>query len=222
MLFWQKNVNTFCGMNFFLIRKKVSNNAFDKRAHTYLLSFWSAQLIYGTTTLYQSHIGSQCCDNCSPDLFPVESINVSKTPGLKHRKKRKMPEEEQNYIWKKLTQWRDNQLVNLILGDQTSISADTIMDNDVIDRIAKCGKYLLDYPKLWRHSLWAFGHDTSMDGPNEWGTLLMGKLHEIYNNIDEYHQRQQPQPLLATHQAPEHAENLEREYRVIRFAEEET
>ncbi len=46
------------------------------------------QLKYLENTLYTRAMGTRCCDNCEPRLFPIETVIVEKVPGLKRAKRK--------------------------------------------------------------------------------------------------------------------------------------
>jgi hypothetical protein len=63
------------------------------------------QLIYPTTSSFQPLPNARCCGNCTPRLFPVERIVVTKIPGLKRGKKKRIPEKQEKAIRDQLNYW---------------------------------------------------------------------------------------------------------------------
>lgn len=115
----------------------------------------------------------------------MEHITTTRVEkGLKRGKKKKVPEEEVNYITKQLKQWRDETLMDAYYGDLTSFSALTVMGDHIIDSISHCGERVRDYSQLRRHVRWANGHDTEKNVPNQYGLLLMEELARIYDALD--------------------------------------
>ena len=127
----------------------------------------------------------RCCDNCTPRLFPVEKVTVKAViPGLRRGKKKSVAPEEEGYIRNKLKNWRDEDLAEPYYGPLTSISGATIMGDDVIDKLARCGERLEDYSQVRRHAQWAVGYDQTSNTPTTWGAMLMVKLEDIYRALD--------------------------------------
>jgi hypothetical protein len=134
--------------------------------------------------MYQPTPGTRCCDNCQPHLFVVEVVKSVNPPGLKRGKKKAMPEEDKEYIRNKLVYWRESVLLDQYYGDLTSISAGTLMSNEVVEKIVGCGERLRNYAELRRHVVWALIHDSDTDGPNEWGEKFLLALQDIYKVLD--------------------------------------
>ncbi|EDR05878.1 uncharacterized protein LACBIDRAFT_302478 [Laccaria bicolor S238N-H82] len=156
------------------------------------------QLIYPTTSSFQTLPNTRCCDNCTPRLFPVEKIAVTKTPGLKRGKKKQIPEKQEKAIRNQLNEWREEELVELVYPGIVSISGATVLGDDVVEKIATCGERIDTYSELRRHVRWAYGHDPVADGPNEYGKLLLTRLSRIYQGFDEALAEEQRQQALAT------------------------
>ena len=127
----------------------------------------------------------RCCDNCTPHLFPVKKVVVQKEAGLKRGKKRKVTREEQSYIRDKLTEWRDDTLIDEYYGSNSALSGRTLLGDDVIEKLATCGERIWDYLHLRRHTRWALGHDTTSESPNKWGRSLLATLASIYTVLEE-------------------------------------
>lgn len=141
-------------------------------------------LKYPENTIYQPTPGTRCCDNCQPDLFVVEVVKSVNPPGLKRGKKKETPEEEKEYVRNKLVDWRNNVLLKQYYGGLTSISAGTLLSDEVVDKIVGCGERPRNYAELRRHVIWALIHDSDTDGPNEWGEKFLSVLHDIYEVLD--------------------------------------
>lgn len=134
--------------------------------------------------MYQPTPGTRCCDNCQPHLFLVEDVQSVNPPGLKRGKKKGMREEDKEFIRNKLVHWRESVLLEQYYGGLTSISAGTLMSNEVVEKIAGCGERLGNYAELRRHVWWALIHDSNTDGPNEWGEKFLLALKDIYEVLD--------------------------------------
>jgi len=150
------------------------------------------------TSSFQPLPDARCCDNCTPCLFPVEHIVVSKIPGLKQGKKKRIPEKQEKAIRDQLHDWREEELLEMVYPGIVSISGATVLGNDVVEKIATCGERIDTYSELRRHVRWAYGHDPVADGPNEYGTLLLACLSRIYQGFDEELAEEQRQQALAT------------------------
>ena len=141
-------------------------------------------LCYPEITIYQPTHGTRCCDNCQPNLFIVEVVKLVNPPGLKRGKKKETIEEDKKYIRNKLLHWRDNVLLEQYYGGLTSISAGTLMSDEVIEKIVGCGERPRNYAELRRHVIWALIHDNNTDGPNKWGEEFLLVLKGIYEVLD--------------------------------------
>ena len=156
------------------------------------------QLVYPMTSSFQPLPNARCCDNCTPRLFPVEHIVVTKTPGLKRGKKKRIPEKQEKAIRDQLNDWREEELVEMAYPGVVSISGATVLGDDVVEKIATCGERIDTYSELRRHVQWAYGHDAMADGPNEYGQLLLARLSRIYQGFDNELAEEQHQQALAT------------------------
>ena len=143
------------------------------------------QLEYGVNTSFKPIEGMRCCDNCTPRLFPVEKVTVKTTvPGLRRGKKKAVPLEQEGYIYNKLKNWRDEDLVDAYYGPLTSLSGATIMSDDIIQKLASCSERLENYSQVRRHVRWAVGYDQMSNTPTTWGAMLMAKLGDVYKKLD--------------------------------------
>lgn len=197
------NIRETQALNEFMATKscrRVSWNMFFKNAEKcqfveyspmLLLTFEEVQLVYGVTTTFKPIPGMRECDNCMPERFPIEVIEVAKGPGLKRGKKRKMNEEDQAFIQDELETWREEVLRPQFLGSTTTLAIGTVLGDDIISKIVGSGEHLLDYTHLRRHALWAMGHNSITDGPNDLGKQLINKLNEIYHELDDRDERVQ-------------------------------
>lgn len=176
----------------------VSTDKCRRRVWDALHTLDEVQLIYPTTSSFQTLPNTRCCDNCTPRLFPVEKIAVTKTPGLKRGKKKQIPEKQEKAIRNQLNDWREEELVELVYPGIVSISGATVLGDDVVEKIATCGERIDTYSELRRHVRWAYGHDPVADGPNEYGKLLLTRLSRIYQGFDEALAEEQRQQALAT------------------------
>ena len=130
-------------------------------------------------------MGTCCCDNCEPQLFPVEEVTVKPmVPGLKRGKKKGISEEKQGYLRNKLRKWQDDTLLDAFYGGLISISGATIIADDVIEKLATCGEHLESYSQVQRHVRWALGYNESTNMPTIWGDMLMIELERIYKVME--------------------------------------
>ncbi|KAF8804758.1 hypothetical protein BYT27DRAFT_7225346 [Phlegmacium glaucopus] len=178
-------------------------------------------LRYPENTMYQPTPGTRCCDNCQPSHFVVEVVKSVNPPGLKRGKKKETPGEDKGYIRNKLMQWRDNVLLDQYYGGLTSISAGTVMSNEVVEKIVGCGERPRNYAELRRHVVWALIHDSDTDGPNEWGEKFILALQDIYKVLDTHDEeraqeerREEADRLDAEAQAQYRA-NVQKEFTVL-------
>jgi hypothetical protein len=122
------------------------------------------QLIYPTNTTYRPLPGSRCCDNCEPRLFEVELIKLQSAPTLKRGKKRKLPEATENTIREDLTKWRDNDLMDKFYPGVFIMSGVTILGDDIVEKLEKCGEQIESADALARHIRWPIGIDAETRG----------------------------------------------------------
>ena len=151
--------------------------------HSHTIS--AVQLVYPETTLYQALPGACCCHVCTPRLFPLEVITIEKLPGLKRGKKRKLSEGQENAIREGLRDWREDVLLDVMYPGTTSISAETVLGNDVIESLATCGERIDSHAEMHRHVWWAMGYDSSTGLSTLHGDMLLNKLQAIYTEFDE-------------------------------------
>src|SRR5882762_9308408 len=114
--------------------------------HSHAIS--TVQLVYPETTLYQALPGACCCHICTPRLFPLEVITVKKLPGLKRGKKRKLSEDQEAAIREGLRDWWEEVLLDAMYPSTTSISAETVLGNDVIESLATCGERIDSHAEM--------------------------------------------------------------------------
>jgi hypothetical protein len=123
------NVTTTCGMPSSRTMKSVSDVLDMHLLVTHTLDI--VQLIYPTTSSFQPLPNARCCGNCTPHLFPVERIVVTKIPGLKRGKKKRIPEKQEKAIRDQLNYWREEELVEMVYPGIMSISGATVLGDDV-------------------------------------------------------------------------------------------
>ena len=70
----------------------------------------------------------------------MEKIEVQKPLGLKHGKKRKFSEDEEGHIQDCLLDWHDNILLPKVYGPLTSLVGQTLLGNNIIDKLTTCGE----------------------------------------------------------------------------------
>ena len=143
------NVATTCGMLSSRMIKSVSDVLNICLSVTLTLD--AVQLIYPMTSSFQPLPNACCCDNCTPRLFPVEHIVVTKTPGLKRGKKKCIPEKQEKAIHDQLNDWREEELVEMAYPGVVSISGATVLGDDVVEKIAMCSECINTYSELRRH-----------------------------------------------------------------------
>lgn len=165
------------------------------------LTVHKVQLDFPRNTSFQLMIGMRCCDNCEPRLFPVERIEVQKPPGLKRGKKRKISEVDEGHIRNCLLDWRDNTLLPKVYGPLTSLAGQTMLGDDIIEKLATCGEQIESYSQLRQHVRWALGHDMATNDANENGLLLVEELKKIRAEAeDEEEQRKSARYIVANTQ----------------------
>ncbi|KIM82705.1 hypothetical protein PILCRDRAFT_70219, partial [Piloderma croceum F 1598] len=143
------------------------------------------QLVYPETTLYKALPGACCCHVCTPRLFPLEDITIEKLPGLKRGKKKKLSEGQEDAIREGLRDWREDVLLDTVYPDTTSILAETVLGNDVIEGLATCGECIDSHTEMHRHVRWAIGYDANTGLSTPHGDLLLVKLQAIYAKFNE-------------------------------------
>ncbi|KAJ6492720.1 P-loop containing nucleoside triphosphate hydrolase protein [Mycena vitilis] len=140
------------------------------------------QLEFPENTTYQPLPGMRCCDNCEPRLFEVEEIKLDKLPGLKRGRKKEMNKELADLIRIELMDWREDYLLDKIYPGTTTISAGTVLGDDVIEQLVK--ERVTAREDLGRHTRWAFGFLGSALQLSEHGEALFGTLQRIYEVHD--------------------------------------
>jgi hypothetical protein len=115
----------------------------------------------------------------------METIDLEKLPGLKRGKKRKVPEEQENAIRTALIDWREDELLEKIYPGTTSVAAETVLGDDVIEKLATCGEHIGPQLDMRRHVHWALGFDENTGYSTVYGDMLLAKLHTIYVTIDK-------------------------------------
>ena len=118
-------------------------------------------------------------------MFPLEVISIEKFPGLKRGKKRKLLEGQENAIREGLRDWWEDVLLDAMYPGTTSISAETVLGNDVIEGLATCGERIDSHTEMRRHIRWAISYDADTGLSTRHGDLLLGKLQAIYAKFDE-------------------------------------
>jgi hypothetical protein len=158
-----------------------TSSIYTDHSHT----IFTVQLVYPETTLYQALPGARCCHVCTPRLFPLEVISIEKLPGLKRGKKRKLSEGQENAIREGLRDWREDVLLDAMYPGTSSISAETVLGNDVIEALATCGERIDSHAEMRRHVRWAMGYDSNTGLSTLHGDMLLNKLQAIYMEFDE-------------------------------------
>lgn len=114
----------------------------------------------------------------------MEKIEVEKVPGLKRGKKRKPLEQEEKTICDELVDWREDILLERMYPGTISISAETVLGDDVIAKLAGCGERIESAQEMRRHVRWAIGFNEDTGYSTEYGDMLLEKLREIYAKLD--------------------------------------
>jgi hypothetical protein len=114
----------------------------------------------------------------------MEAIELEKLAGLKRGKKRKVSEEQENAIRDGLIEWREDELLDKIYPGTSSISAQTVLGDDVIDKLASCGERVETQAEMRRHVRWAIGFDENTGYSTIYGDMLLAKLRSIYTKFD--------------------------------------
>lgn len=146
---------------------------------------FAVQLVYPTTTTYQSIPDARCCHVCEPRLFPMENIELEKLPGLKQENKRKVSEEQESAICNDLIAWQEDELLDKIYPGTSSISEETVLGDDVIEKLASYGERIETLTEMRRHVCWAIGFDENTGYSTTYGDLLLAKLQSIYAKFDD-------------------------------------
>lgn len=97
-----------------------------------------------------------------------------------------------------LVEWRETDLLDKFYPGISSLSGQTILSDDVVEKIATCGEHLETYAQLRQHVRWAVGHQEDTDEPNEWGKLLMDQLSLIYQGLAETAEEERQQRVSTT------------------------
>lgn len=82
-------------------------------------------------------------------------------------------------------EWRETDLVERYWPGTTSLSGQTILGDDVVEKLATCGERIESYPELRRHVRWAIGHDNETGKGTAYGEQLLAKLSQIYSKLDQ-------------------------------------
>ncbi|THU97463.1 hypothetical protein K435DRAFT_888883 [Dendrothele bispora CBS 962.96] len=99
---------------------------------------------------------AQCCDNCQPELFPIETVAIRYPYPSRARRAVKPSMELQDAIRSALHQWRATAIEKHYAG-QTVITGRYILSDDVIDRIAERPRVITDI-SVFRYVIpWGLG-----------------------------------------------------------------
>jgi len=110
---------------------------------------------------------------------------LEKMPALKRGKKRKVPKEQESAIRDGLVEWRDTELLESYYPGTSTISGETLLGDDVIEKLAGCGERIKTHEVLHQHVRWAIGFNESTREPTIHGDKLLVKLQQIYAKLDE-------------------------------------
>ncbi|KIM89793.1 hypothetical protein PILCRDRAFT_2084 [Piloderma croceum F 1598] len=115
----------------------------------------------------------------------MEIIELEKLPGLKRGEKQKVSEEQESAIRTGLVEWREDELLDKIYPETSSISAQTVLGDDVIDKLASCGERIETQAEMQRHVQWAIGFDANTGYSTIYSEMLLAKLRSIYTQFDD-------------------------------------
>ncbi|KAF5332724.1 hypothetical protein D9611_005316 [Ephemerocybe angulata] len=165
-------------------RRKVWNEFFRNET--------KRQLVYPTNTLFQPRPSLRCCDVCTPEKFPVEEIELTKAKGLTRGRKKQLPEQLQKDLRKRLVDWRDDAeeggLFGMFYGAAaasiSSISGNSLLGDDVIDKIVNSGAYIRTEEDLRRNVRWGLAFHDESNSLTKYGTALLAELEKVYKKAE--------------------------------------
>lgn len=166
----------------------MSNYHFNNIEHS-SPSISLVRLIYKVNTLYKDDPQALCCSNCNPEAFPMEDIKLEKKPGLKRGRRTAVTEEFRAYAKERLVAWRDRLLEREHPGSHLA-TAESLLDDDIIDKLASQGKRVSSETDLLTRVRWADGMVSLVDPfttPNDRCRELFIELQDIYKKYDEDH-----------------------------------
>jgi hypothetical protein len=115
----------------------------------------------------------------------MEVIKLEKLPGLKQGKKWKVLEELMGVIHEGLTDWHEDELLDKIYPGTSSISAQTVLGDDVIDKLASCGEHIKTQAEMQKHVRWVMGFNENTGYSTVYSDMLLAKLQSIYTKFDD-------------------------------------
>lgn len=123
----------------------------------------------------------------------MEDIVLEKKPGLKRGRRATASKEFQAYATGRMDEWRER-LVERLYPGVLSITAGSLLHDDIIDKLASQGKRISSATDLLTRVRWAFGmrsHEDLVPVPNEYGHELFIELQDIYQKFDQDHPTQE-------------------------------
>lgn len=90
-----------------------------------------------------------------------------------------------------LLDWREDTLLNLFYPGIEILGGDSLLPDDVIEKLATCGEKISTVDKLAAQIRWPLGIDLFTQELTDTGRLLLGKLQEIYDEVEAEQQRQE-------------------------------
>ncbi|KII91475.1 hypothetical protein PLICRDRAFT_696510 [Plicaturopsis crispa FD-325 SS-3] len=97
--------------------------------------------------------GTRCCDNCTPELFPVETVRVTGRHKLKTGRAGKTTEAVYNAVSEHLKPLRE-QIVSRDWPNQHFLTGRVILDDDCIHRISTWAGCIMSLETLQDHVRW--------------------------------------------------------------------
>jgi hypothetical protein len=101
-----------------------------------------------------------------------------------------MSEALENVVRDDLYRWRDNELLEKFYPGTCTLSGATLLGDDVIEKLAKCGERIGGGEDLARHIRWPIGLgiesiDTETHHLTAYGEALLARLQTIYTKYDQ-------------------------------------
>ncbi|KAE9383071.1 P-loop containing nucleoside triphosphate hydrolase protein, partial [Gymnopus androsaceus JB14] len=148
-------------------RKKKAQSALQARDQMFLSLFIATSKCrrepwdeffsnQGKMLLFERRPEVRCCDNCQPDKFPVEKIQLSYPFPTRAPRTKRPSEELLNEVTVALRRWRTD-VIQRDYPNQSIITGRYILDDEVIDKIAARPRIVTSI-EIFRHIIpWGFG-----------------------------------------------------------------
>ncbi|KAI1783590.1 P-loop containing nucleoside triphosphate hydrolase protein [Ganoderma leucocontextum] len=147
------------------------------------------QLKPGVNTTYRPLAGMQCCDNCAPNAFPIQTFTISsEAPSFRRGRKKQLPARFESLVREQLKAWRDSSLVTSFFpGSASLMTGEMILPDTVIEQLATAGSQLLTPGQLARITRWPHAYvDASRQDLSATGKALVEQLREAYKRYTYY------------------------------------